>query len=105
MCALSAEQKSWDKKVFPAHKGGANALSWGPDVKTGALLALNAQGTAAAADQKAAAQAQAAIKVSRRFVTAGCDNRIKIWRCVPSPLTTHHSTPSLSPLYLSLSLA
>lgn len=72
------EQKNWDKKVFAAHKGGVNALSWGPDVKTGALLALNAG--SAAADAKAQAAAQAAVKVARRFVTAGCDNRIKIWR-------------------------
>jgi protein transport protein SEC13 len=75
------EQKNWDKKVFAGHKGGVNALSWGPDLKTGALLAMNA-----AADQKSAASAAAtsaaaaALKVSRRFVTGGCDNRIKIWR-------------------------
>jgi protein transport protein SEC13 len=72
------EQKNWDKKGFAAHKGGVNALSWGPDIKTGALLALNA--VANAADQKSAAAVAGAVKVSRRFVTGGCDNRIKIWR-------------------------
>mmetsp|Transcript_17272 Transcript_17272/g.19302 ORF Transcript_17272/g.19302 Transcript_17272/m.19302 type:complete len:323 (+) Transcript_17272:37-1005(+) len=51
-------------QTIAAHKGGCNAVSWGPDLKTGALLA-NANGDA---------------PTGRRFVTAGCDNRIKIWR-------------------------
>jgi len=55
---------SWDRKSFEGHKGGVNAVSWGPDMKSGALLAPNGVG----------------VVHSRRFVTAGCDNRVKIWR-------------------------
>ena len=50
-------------------------------VQTGALLA-----SAAAASQ---------MKVEKRFVTGGCDNRIRIWK---SALTLpHHLTPSRPP--------
>jgi len=55
---------SWDRKNFEAHKGGVNAVSWGPDMKSGALLAPSG----------------GAVQFSKRFVTAGCDNRVKIWR-------------------------
>jgi len=59
------ENNAWDKKTFPAHKGGVNSVSWGPDMKTGAILA-NADNINSA-------------KFARRFVTGGCDNRVKIW--------------------------
>jgi len=74
------EQKGWASQLIPAHKGGVNALSWGPDVKTGALLALNAATQVDAKGQPIPGSQQQAVKVSRRLVTAGCDNRIKIWR-------------------------
>jgi len=73
------DQKSWSKHNIAAHKGGVNSLSWGPDVKTGALLALNAVPVVDAKGQQIAPP-QHAVKVSRRFVTGGCDNRVKIWR-------------------------
>ena len=47
-----------------AHDGGCNAVSWGPDLKAGALLASSTGGGASGAN---------------RIVTGGCDNYIKIW--------------------------
>lgn len=55
------DDQGWDKvKIDVAHLGGCNAVSWAPDAAPGAMLA----------DMRAPTQ---------RIVTAGCDNRIKIW--------------------------
>jgi len=63
------EQKStFEVNSFEAHKGGCNAVSWGPDIKTGALLT------------KAGAGPQPKIM---RIVTGGCDHRVKVWRYTP----------------------
>jgi protein transport protein SEC13 len=59
------QNQSWDRKSFAAHKGGANAVSWAPDVKTGALLSK--------------ANNSPQFSVSKRLVTCGCDNRVRIW--------------------------
>jgi len=75
------DKSAWERKAFLAHKGGVNAVSWGPDIKTGALLALNAAATDLTASQQQQQQQQlASFKMARRIVTAGCDNRIRIWR-------------------------
>lgn len=66
VCTRRETDGRWEQQTFAAHKGGVNSISWGPDVKTGALLA--------------AANAVSSMKVERRFVTGGCDNRIRIWR-------------------------
>ncbi len=66
VCTRRETDGRWEQQTFVAHKGGVNSISWGPDVKTGALLA--------------AAHAVPAMKAERRFVTGGCDNRIRIWR-------------------------
>ena len=44
-----------------AHNGGCNSVSWGPDVAVGGSLGTAAQG------------------VVKKFVTGGCDNRIRVW--------------------------
>eukprot|EP00456_Euglypha_rotunda_P050065 TRINITY_DN40188_c0_g1_i1.p1 TRINITY_DN40188_c0_g1~~TRINITY_DN40188_c0_g1_i1.p1 ORF type:complete len:311 (-),score=28.00 TRINITY_DN40188_c0_g1_i1:76-1008(-) len=61
------EQKSTcEITSFEGHKGGANSVSWGPDVKTGSLLTKGSPAPA---------------KVLR-LATGGCDNRLKVWRFV-----------------------
>jgi len=61
---LSRKQdNTWDVQTFMAHKGGVNAVSWGPDVKTGALLS-----------------AGGSTHFERRLVSGGCDNQIRMWR-------------------------
>lgn len=55
------DDQGWDKsKIDVAHVGGCNAVSWGPCVAPGSMMVDVAPPT-------------------QRFVTAGCDNRIKIW--------------------------
>jgi len=59
------EKSNWDISVFEAHKGGVNAVSWGPDLKTSSLLSKGGPSTSGKL---------------RRLVTGGCDNRVTIWR-------------------------
>ena len=59
------EDGSWDTKLFQAHAIGCNAVAWAPAVSPGSIVqtsggAPNATG-------------------SRRFVTGGSDNLVKIW--------------------------
>ena len=68
VCTRRETDGRWEQETFPAHKGGVNSISWGPDVKTGALLAA------------ANAVPNTNMRAERRFVTGGCDNRIRIWR-------------------------
>ena len=65
VCTLR-DDGHWDKQKLSAHKGGVNAVSWGPDVKTGALLA--------------SASSITNLTIPRRFVSAGCDHTIRIWQ-------------------------
>jgi len=86
------DKVGWERKPFTAHKGGVSSVSWGPDVKTGSLVSGQAQqpaslasGSAAAASSQATAQFQQAqqaqaLRVARRLVTGGCDNRVRMWR-------------------------
>lgn len=46
----------WNSETFRAHNGGVNAISWSPD------------------------SSQGANHPTKRFVTGGCDNNIKIWK-------------------------
>jgi len=63
--AYIEEKTNWDVSSFEAHKGGVNAVSWGPDIKTGALVTK----TGPSPQPK-----------TMRLVTGGCDNRVKVWR-------------------------
>jgi len=54
---------TWDaKKINNAHTIGCNAVSWAPEVSAGSVLEGQPQ------------------KVTKRFVSGGCDNLVKIWR-------------------------
>lgn len=58
--------ESWEaKKINNAHTIGCNAVSWAPSVTPGSAL----EGTSG--------QRQG---LSKRFVTGGCDNLVKIWK-------------------------
>jgi protein transport protein SEC13 len=61
----------WHEQLFFGHKGGTNSVSWGGDMKTGALLA-NAQQLNQQNPQQQ--------KFEKQFVSGGCDGRIKIWK-------------------------
>jgi len=63
--SFSEEKNVWDINSFLAHPGGVNAVSWGPDIKTGALVA------------KSGSTPQTK---TMRLVTGGCDNRVYVWR-------------------------
>lgn len=56
----------WTEQIFFGHKGGCNSVSWGNDMKSGALLA-----NASASNQ---------MKFEKQFVSGGCDGRIRIWK-------------------------
>eukprot|EP00742_Colponemidia_sp_Colp-10_P001638 GILJ01001757.1.p1 GENE.GILJ01001757.1~~GILJ01001757.1.p1 ORF type:complete len:340 (+),score=22.35 GILJ01001757.1:60-1022(+) len=59
---------TWDVKSFHAHAIGCNAISWSPATHPGTLT--NAQlGASSTLPPK-------------RFVTGGCDNNIRIWKCI-----------------------
>ena len=70
---LEFENNAWDHVVLPAAHGlGVNAVSWAPANRPGQMLSAAAGGAGAR---------QAGL---RMFVSAGCDNLVKIWeyRCV-----------------------
>jgi protein transport protein SEC13 len=54
----------WSRQSIPAHNNGCTAVSWGPDLAAGSLLK---QGQ------------QQGPRSQQRFVTAGCDNRVRVW--------------------------
>lgn len=64
------EKRQFITTAFEAHKPGVNALSWGPAIRTGALLA----------DGAAAGEVSVSSTPVKRLVTGGCDDRVKVWR-------------------------
>ena len=54
----------WKESRFLGHVGGVNACSWGPAVASGSAISAENAGA----------------PVAKRFVTAGNDNFIRIWR-------------------------
>jgi protein transport protein SEC13 len=96
------DNNTWERKVIAAHKGACTAVSWGPDMKTGSLLSAaadaksaaptstvpTATGGAAATSGAGTSATLAEVKAvaTKRFVTSGCDNRIRIWRYFTMPL-------------------
>lgn len=65
---------TWERDLIPAHKGGVSAVSWGPELRPGVLLAHNS-----------ASELGHATTV-RRLVTGGCDNFIRVWQYDASQL-------------------
>ncbi|KAI9844219.1 MAG: GTPase-activating protein S13 [Sclerophora amabilis] len=59
---LEFKDNSWEHKIFPAHGLGVNAVSWAPALSPGSLVSSGAPST-----------------TTRRFVTGGSDNLVKIW--------------------------
>ena len=75
------EDGSWDTKLFQAHAIGCNAVAWAPAASPGSIVqtsggAPNATG-------------------SRRFVTGGSDNLVKIW-------SWKYALPCSSPVKIEL---
>jgi hypothetical protein len=70
LCSHSLNHSS----TFLSSVGGVNAVSWGPDVATGALL-----GTPNADDDDGSGMASGGSGdvPTMRFVTAGCDNTVR----------------------------
>jgi protein transport protein SEC13 len=54
-----------DEVSFPAHEIGVNAAAWAPSTVSASLIQTTIQGQSPEA---------------RRFVTGGCDNKVKIWK-------------------------
>ena len=59
------EDGSWDTKVFQAHAIGCNAASWAPATSPGSIVQTSGSSPSASG--------------TRRFVTGGSDNLVKIW--------------------------
>lgn len=60
------DEGKYDSTAFPAHDTGVNAVSWAPPLISGSIV------------QTAGQQPQA--QESRRFVSGGSDNLVKIWK-------------------------
>ena len=41
VCTRREQDGRWDQQQFMAHKGGVNAISWGPDVKVAPVTPSN----------------------------------------------------------------
>ncbi|KAI9786040.1 MAG: GTPase-activating protein S13 [Peltula sp. TS41687] len=76
---LEFKDNSWEHKIFSAHGIGVNAVSWAPAISPGALFSNGAAPNA----------------TSRRFVTGGSDNLVKIWDWNPE-LKTYTATLNLT---------
>ena len=63
---LEFRDNQWGHTIFPAHGMGVNAVSWSPSGGLPGSIARKADGT----------QSQS----SRRFVTGGSDNEVKLWQ-------------------------
>jgi protein transport protein SEC13 len=68
-----------DAVIFPAHHIGVNSASWAPPVVSGSLITTSTLGT----NQE-----------TRRFVSRGCDNLVKIWKFNPE-LNTYQEEATL----------
>jgi protein transport protein SEC13 len=65
---------SWTQQSFLAHDGGVNAVSWGPATEPAMLSHEHIS------SQVAAPEGGASFTLPpRRFVSAGCDGKIKFW--------------------------
>mmetsp|Transcript_63053 Transcript_63053/g.150244 ORF Transcript_63053/g.150244 Transcript_63053/m.150244 type:complete len:306 (-) Transcript_63053:59-976(-) len=65
---LQGGAEQWHLGSFPAHEGGAEAVSWAPSTSPVTL----ATGPAVS---------RAVTTAGRRFVTSGADGRARVWRC------------------------
>ena len=63
---LEFRDNQWGHVIFPAHGMGVNAVSWAPSAAPGAIARKDG--------------AQQGAGFTRRFVTGGSDNSVKIWQ-------------------------
>lgn len=63
---LEFRDNQWSHVIFPAHGMGVNAVSWAPAGVPGAITRKDSGATNASG-------------LTRRFVTGGSDNAVKIW--------------------------
>ena len=54
---------TWASQVFHAHQVGCNSVSWAPATAPGSLISGNTT-----------------VNASKKLVTAGCDNLVRIWK-------------------------
>ena len=64
---LEFKDNTLDHKIFLAHGLGVNAVSWAPATAAGNIVSSSSPGPAAAG------------AATRRFVTGGCDNLVRLW--------------------------
>jgi len=64
---------TWTKVTYPGHDGGVNALSWGPSTEPSML-----------SQEHASSHLEGMALPPKRFVSAGCDRKIKFWLCKES---------------------
>lgn len=62
------QDNTWERYIFLAHKNGTTSVSWAPDLKAGSLLKTHPNSN------------NPAMFASKRLVTGGCDNAVRIWR-------------------------
>ncbi|KAG9018678.1 GTPase-activating protein S13 [Tulasnella sp. 427] len=75
----------WNVEQFDGHVGGCTAVSWAPATLPGSLINPSAAATPNPSSAPTAAQQQPPSPPSvKRFVSAGCDNKVKIWVHKPS---------------------
>ncbi|KAG8934479.1 GTPase-activating protein S13 [Tulasnella sp. 417] len=75
----------WNVEQFDGHVGGCTAVSWAPATLPGSLINPATTATPNPASAPATAQQQPTSPPSvKRFVSAGCDNKVKIWVHKPS---------------------
>jgi len=74
----------WDVAFFDGHVGGCTAVSWAPATLPGSLInpaiSATSNGTSSAIPANTnAPSAPTQTPTLKRFVSAGCDNKVKIW--------------------------
>lgn len=67
---LEFRDNHWGNQIFQAHGLGVNAVSWAPSGMPGVIARKDAGGTGSGLG-------------TRRFVTGGSDNQVKIWEFQP----------------------
>jgi len=71
ICTRNEQSGRFEVQTFMAHAGGVNAVSWGPDIATGSVLAPSAS---------LSSSSSVPLRVERRFVSGGFDHRLRIWK-------------------------
>lgn len=70
---------SWDTRSFTAHAVGVNAISWAPATFAAPGGVKSGGGGGSSSVITTVGGAGGAVTGSKKFVTAGCDNALKIW--------------------------